>query len=298
MSRPQHLNAPRRSHEDFENALLASSSTQHVSSSDPDRLVSLVPAEPRRSRQGSSFGTPLEGISESTSNTEGGPSHESFQAPSRTERSGSGGSGIFRGIRDDDKQRNARSVSNAANKGPSMGIDGKFQIYYLQRASENAEPTSLLAELAPSERAQIAKRRSIFRSAGTASTPDLTNRAKNGQQAANGSSLGPSQSSHLSPEREEVEYLSSPSGPRSPPLPVDARPMNGTVRDRSASHAPSMVQSSSNQTNNATQRSATTVSSRSSGLQSPKAGTVSSRPSVSHEDSFKVSLSMTMSEFS
>jgi len=176
-------------------------------------------------------------------------------------------------------------------KGPRWELMASSIFTIFGECASNAEPIRLLAELAPSERAQIAKRRSIFRSAGTASTPDLTNRAKNGQQPVNGSVIGPSQSSHLSPKREAVEYLSSPSGPRSQPLPVDTRSTNGIVRDRSASHAPSMVQQSSNQTNNTTQRSANTVSSRSSGLQSPKAGTISSRPSVSHEDSFKVSLS-------
>ena len=171
-------------------------------------------------------------------------------------------------------------------KDPRWELMVSFRTTIIGERASDAEPNRLLAELAPSERAQIAKRRSIFRSAGTASTPDLTNRLKNGQQPVNGSSLG--QSSHLSPKREEVEYLSSPSGPRSPPLPVDAKSANVTVRDRSASHAPSMVQSSSYQMNNATQRSANTVSSRSSGLQS-QAGTLSSRPSVSHEDSFRVS---------
>jgi hypothetical protein len=146
-----------------------------------------------------------------------------------------------------------------------------------------------IAELAPSDRAQIAKRRSIFRSAGTASTPDLTNRAKNGQQPVNNPTPGPSQSSNLSPGRETVEYLSQQHGPRSPSIPVDLRSANGTARDRSASHVPAMAQSSSsNQTTNTTPRSANTISGRSSGVQSPRGGTITGRPPTSHEDSFKV----------
>lgn len=151
------------------------------------------------------------------------------------------------------------------------------------------------AELSPqSDRAQLSKRRSIFRSAGTSSTPDLTQRNKASGQATLNNMPSPSQESNgtraLVPpstvskgNQGSSEFLSSPVRTRPGPLGAEEKPVHPGNRDRAASHGPAVVQSSS-QMSGGTQRSTNTLSSKSNGLQSPRGSTVTNRTSTTQGD--------------
>lgn len=151
------------------------------------------------------------------------------------------------------------------------------------------------AELSPqSDRAQLSKRRSIFRSAGTSSTPDLTQRNKASGQATVNNMPSPSQESNgtrgLVPpstvskgNQGSSEFLSSPVRTRPGPLGTEEKPVHPGNRDRAASHGPAVVQSSS-QMSGGTQRSTNTLSSKSNGLQSPRGSTITNRTSTTQGD--------------
>ena len=156
------------------------------------------------------------------------------------------------------------------------------------------------AELGPTnDKAQISKRRSIFRSAGTASTPDLNHRNNmSGQAAVSNVTPAPQDSRtkrNLAPplvmpqgEYGATEYLSSPTKQRQGSPGADNKPVVMGNRDRSASHGPALVQPPS-QMSTGTQRSMNTMSSRSNGVQSPKSSTVTNRTgSTLGEDGTKV----------
>jgi hypothetical protein len=79
------------------------------------------------------------------------------------------------------------------------------------------------------------------------------------------------------------EFLSTPVKSRPGPSEAEDKPVHPGTRDRSASHGPAVIQTSS-QMNGGTQRSTNTVSSKSNALQSPRGSTITGRTTSAQAD--------------